>query len=191
MPKKISSPLTEKEARSLNVGEQVLISGLIFTARDKVHLNLLQTGKSPVNMNNHIVFHCGPIIKETVSGYQVLAAAPTTSSRMNKYEPKFIRKFKIRGIIGKGGMDKNVSKALKDKGAVYMSVVGGTAAVLAKTIKKVEAVYKLNEFGTPDAIWALRVENFPAIVTMDSKGVSLHRQVERGSKEQLKKLLSA
>ncbi|MFH1786690.1 MAG: FumA C-terminus/TtdB family hydratase beta subunit [archaeon] len=189
MPKQISSPMSEEEARQLKVGDAVLISGTLFTARDRAHLKLLSGQKFGISLSGHILYHCGPIAKKTAEGYKVISAAPTTSSRMNKYEPELMRKYGIRGIIGKGGMDARVLDTLKEHGAVYFSTVGGTAALLAKSVVSVAGVY-LKELGLPDAVWALNVKDLPAVVTMDSTGNSLHEDVKKRSEKKMGELIS-
>ena len=162
----------------LKVGDKVLLNGTVFTARDKAHLFLLENHFPKIK--NSLIYHCGPLIKNNM----VVAAGPTTSSRLNSYTPKLIEKYNIKAIIGKGGMDDTVLRALKGK-AVYFSAVGGAALVYAKSMK-VKNVYK-KEFGMCEAIWELGVKNFPVIVTMDSKGNSLHRDILTRSKKALER----
>jgi fumarate hydratase class I len=117
----------------------------------------------------------------------VNAAGPTTSGREEPYQADVIKKFGVRAVIGKGGMGKRTSDALKEFGAVYLNAIGGAAQFYAKCITKVEGVNFLEEFGIPEAMWHLSVKEFPAIVTMDSHGNSLHADVEKASAEELKK----
>jgi fumarate hydratase subunit beta len=174
MTYKFTTPLTKQDISKLKVGDKVLLSGTIFTARDKAHLYLLKNNFSKIK--NSVIYHCGPIIKNK----KVIAAGPTTSARMNPYTPQLIKKYAIRAIIGKGGMDDNVLRAMKGK-AVYFSAVGGAAVLYAKAIK-VKGIDK-PEFGMPEAIWELEVKDFPVIVSMDAKGNSLYKEVERKSKK--------
>jgi len=169
----LKTPINQKEVLALKIGDEVLINGTIFTARDKAHHFLLEYTFEKIN--NSIVYHCGPIIKDD----KIIAAGPTTSSRLNRYTPKIIEKYGIKAIIGKGGMNNSVINALKGK-AVYFSAIGGAGVLYAKTMK-IKNVYK-QEFGMPEAIWEFEVENFPAIVTMDSKGNSLYEQIYQKSK---------
>lgn len=152
----------------LKAGDKISLSGTIFTARDKAHLFLLENNFDKVN--NSIIYHCGPIIKDN----KVVAAGPTTSSRLNPYTSELIEKYNIRAIIGKGGMNKDVLSALKGR-AVYFAAVGGAGLVYAKNMK-VTNVYK-QEFGMPEAIWELEVKDFPAIVAMDAHGRSIYEDV--------------
>lgn len=162
-----------------NIGDKVLLNGTIFTARDKAHLFFLKEGFDKIK--DGIIYHCGPLIKNNV----VVAAGPTTSTRMNPYTPELIDKYGIRAIIGKGGMDKEVLEALRGK-AVYFSAIGGAALVYAKGMK-VKNVYKLEEFGMPEAIWELEVKDFPVIVAMDAKGNSIYEDVLANSRREFEK----
>jgi len=164
---------------TLKVGDGVSLSGRVFTARDRAHLFLMKNN-FPRIMNS-IIYHCGPI----VSGNKVIAAGPTSSSRFNIYAKGLIEKYKIRAIIGKGGMDKNVLEALKGK-AVYFSAIGGASLLYTKNIK-LKNVYK-KEFGMADAIYELEVKDFPVIVTMDSKGNSLHDNILKKSESVFEEL---
>jgi len=197
--KTINLPLTKKDAMKLKVGDVVLINGLIVTGRDKVH-KFLFNGKNqkkdmPFNLTGTILYHCGPIVipprPPLVKGmdYKVIAAGPTTSMRVEMYEHKIISDYGLRGIMGKGGMGEHTLKAVKAKGCVYLHTIGGAAAYLADRIKRVVDVWKLEEFGMTEAMWLLEVENFPAIVTMDAHGKSLHKEVEKKSFLALKKLI--
>ena len=190
---KIKTPLSGETARSLRAGQKVLISGTIFTARDKVHGYL--AGKRPLpedmpfNLAGSIIYHCGPVVLEKDGHFTVIAAGPTTSQRMQMYEPFVISHYGVHGIIGKGGMSAEVAEAMRKSGCVYLQAIGGAGALLAEKIKKVEGVWMLEEFGRAEAMWALRVEEFPAFVTMDSTGASIHAEVERTSKERLSGLI--
>jgi fumarate hydratase subunit beta len=177
---RLTTPLPEEEVLKIKAGDKVLLSGTVFSARDKAHRFLLEENLE--KMENAVVYHCGPIIK----GNNVIAAGPTTSARMNPYTPQLIEKYGVRAIIGKGGMDEKVLEALKGK-AVYFSAVGGAAVTCAQSMK-VRGVFK-EEFGMPEAIWEFDVKDFPVIVTMDAHGNSLHKKVLKESEKSLRKLL--
>ena len=176
----LNSPISEKTARSLKLGESVSLSGNIVIARDKVHMRALKTDdKATKYLEGATVFHCGPIMSD--DGKNVIAAGPTTSARMNSIEPDFIRKFKIRAIIGKGGMSDEVSKAMKEVGCVYLAATGGAAVSLAGslTVNGVE----WEDLGMAEAMWLMSAENLgPLIVAMDSNGNSLYENVRRSLK---------
>ncbi len=183
----LNTPLKEEDVRSLKVGDMVFLNGRIFTGRDAVHKYLYEGGDLPI-IKGGIIYHCGPVVIEKGGGWEVVAAGPTTSIREEPYQAEIIKKFGIRGVIGKGGMGENTLKALRENGAVYFHAIGGAAQIYAILVKKVNGVY-LKEFGSPEAVWDLEVENYPLIVTMDANGNSLHKLVEEKSREILKSLI--
>jgi tartrate/fumarate subfamily iron-sulfur-dependent hydro-lyase beta chain len=191
--KTIHLPLTEDEARSLHAGDRVFINGLIVTGRDKLHNYLFNERppkkRVPFHLDGSIIYHCGPIVKRTAKGFQIIASGPTTSMRLEMYEPRIISEYGIRGIMGKGGMGKQTLRALQEYGCVYLHTIGGAAVYLADRVQKVVDVWKLDEFGMTEAMWLFDVKDFPAIVTMDAHGRSLHDEVQENSCRELKKLI--
>jgi len=188
----LNVPCTEDQIRALKVGDEVSLSGVIFTGRDAVHKYLHEGGELPpqVKLRDGILYHCGPVVmKDEQGAWKVTAAGPTTSIREEPYQGEIIRKFGVRGVIGKGGMGDRTLAACKEAGCVYLHAVGGAAQVLAECIKSVRGVYMMEQFGAPEAIWELEVENFPAVVTMDAHGHSLHRDVMASSQAELAKHL--
>lgn len=188
----LTLPFTEEKIRSLKVGDAVEISGIVFTGRDVVHKYLHEGGKLPpeVNLRDGIIYHCGPVvIKDDDGNWKVTAAGPTTSIREEPYQWQIIRDFGIRGVIGKGGMGDKTLEACQQYGCVYFHAVGGAAQVLAECIRKVRSVSFLKEFGSPEAIWELEVERFPAVVTMDAHGGSRHKEILAHSQAELAKRL--
>jgi len=189
---KLSFPFTEEKIRALKVGDEVLITGVLFTGRDAVHKYLHDGGKLPpeVNLKNGILYHCGPVvIKDEQGQWKCVAAGPTTSIREEPYQWQVIRDLNLRGVIGKGGMGERTLIACKEHGCVYLHAIGGAAQVLAERIKRVSNVYMMKEFGAPEAIWEFQVQDFPAVVTMDSHGGSLHKEVFATSQAELAKHL--
>ena len=187
---KLSFPFTEEKIRALKVGEEVLISGVVFTGRDAVHKYLHEGGQLPsgVNLKEGILYHCGPVvIKDEQGAWKCVGAGPTTSIREEPYQWQVIRDFGLRGVIGKGGMGDKTLEACKQYGCVYLHAVGGAAQVLAECIKRVRNVYLMEKFGAPEAIWEFEVESFPAIVTIDAHGNSLHKEVFAASQAELAK----
>ena len=180
-------PFSRDEIRKLKVGDMVLITGKLFTGRDAVHKYLHEGNPSPVDLQNQIIYHCGPVILQEpkTKKYKVTAAGPTTSIREEPYQWQVMRDHGILGVIGKGGMGQKTLDACKEYGAVYFHAVGGAAQVLAERITSVDSVH-LEELGSPEAIWELSVDKFPVVVTMDSHGGSLHKEVEEHSKQMLK-----
>jgi fumarate hydratase class I len=179
----IATPLEEKTIRSLKVGDVVLVSGRMFTGRDAVHAHLMKHDP-PVDLRGAALYHCGPVVQKVGDGWRVTAAGPTTSIREEPYQADVLRRYGVRAVIGKGGMGAKTLAALQETGAVYLNAVGGAAQFYARTIEAVEGV-SLLEFGTPEALWHLRVKGFPAIVTMDAHGNSLHKDIEAASAEVL------
>ena len=186
----LAFPFTEEKIRSLKVGDEVAITGTLFTGRDAVHKYLHEGGKLPpgVNLKDGILYHCGPVvIKDENGNWKCVAAGPTTSIREEPYQWQVIRDFGLRGVIGKGGMGDKTLQACKEHGCVYFHAIGGAAQVLAQCIKRVRNVHMMEQFGAPEAIWEFEVENFPAVVTMDSHGGSLHKEVFAASQAELAK----
>jgi tartrate/fumarate subfamily iron-sulfur-dependent hydro-lyase beta chain len=181
-------PYTEDRIRALKVGDIVHVSGMLYTGRDAVHKYLHEGGVPPVNLRDQILYHCGPVVIKEKGKWVVKAAGPTTSIREEPYQGHLIEKFGLRAVIGKGGMGPKTLEACAKCGCVYLHAVGGAAQVLAECVTEVVGVY-LEEFGSPEAIWAFRVKEFPAVVTMDSHGNSLHAAVLEQSKERLKQLV--
>jgi fumarate hydratase class I len=175
----LRAPLTSEDARALKVGDVVLLSGPMFTGRDAVHSHLMKHDP-PVDLRGSVLYHCGPVVVKDGEGWRVTAAGPTTSIREEPYQAEIIKRYGVRAVIGKGGMGARTLDALKEHGAVYLNAIGGAAQFYARTIKAVNGV-SLLDFGTPEAMWHLTVENFPAIVTMDAHGNSLHKDIEQES----------
>lgn len=185
---KLTFPFTEEKIRALKVGDEVLVSGVIYTGRDAVHKYLHEGGQLPagVSLRDGILYHCGPVVMKQEDGsWKATAAGPTTSIREEPYQWQVIRDFGLRGVIGKGGMGDKTLAACKEHGCVYLHAIGGAAQVLAERIKKVRNVYMMEKFGAPEAIWEFEVEDFPAVVTIDSHGNSLHAEVFAKSKAAL------
>jgi fumarate hydratase class I len=179
----LDTPLTEAGARALRAGDMVFISGLIVTGRDRVHKYLVEhhpvREELPADLAGSVLYHCGPVTVEEDGVYRTLAAGPTTSARMEMYEPEVIGRYGIRGIMGKGGMGPRTLQALKDCGCVYLNTVGGGAVYLAERVVRTAGVWRLDEFGAAEAMWVLQVKDFPAMVTMDSLGNNIHGEIER------------
>ena len=193
---RLQTPLDEALVRSLRIGDQVLLSGRIHTARDAAHKYLASEGTSPatlpagLELQGGVLYHCGPVmVRDDGGSWRVTAAGPTTSAREEPHQDEVLRRYGVRAIIGKGGMGDATRRALAECGAVYLSAVGGAAQVLAASVQRVEDVYFLEEFGSPEAMWSLFVHDFPAVVTMDSTGESLHDRVLRQSSAIAERLL--
>jgi fumarate hydratase class I len=157
-------------------------------------------------LNGSVIYHCGPVVSRVTAGpsgaeaqdgsavtlqdeYKFVAAGPTTSIREEPYQADVMKHFNVKGVIGKGGMGAKTLKGCQETPGVYFHAIGGAASFIAQSVKKVLGVYKL-EFGTPEAFWVIEVENFPAVVTMDSHGGSQHAVIDDSSKKILDELLA-
>jgi fumarate hydratase class I len=185
----LTAPLTEENVRALKVGDVVLVRGEMYTGRDAVHAHLMKN-PPPVDLNGAVLYHCGPVMLKDGEKWLVKAAGPTTSIREEPYQADVIKRYGVRAVIGKGGMGPKTSAALNEFGAVYLNAIGGAAQYYARTVRDVIDV-NLLDFGVPEAMWHLRVENFPAIVTMDAHGNSLHAEVEKATAAELEQLQPA
>jgi fumarate hydratase class I len=183
----------------------VLLSGTILTGRDTAHKWMVDRfiqksilpsvedmrvyGELKKVLCGGLIFHCGPVVGGLETGeYRMLSAGPTTSMREEPYMGKIIRHFDMKGVIGKGGMGEKTLAACTEAPAAYFHAVGGAAAVIARAVEKVHGVLKL-DFGIPEAMWIIQVRDFPAFVTMDSHGTSLHNQVKERSQKVLDRLI--
>jgi fumarate hydratase class I len=184
----LEAPISEEQIRSLKVGDVVMISGRAYTGRDAVHAYLMKH-EPPVDLRGGVLYHCGPVVAKQDGSWKVTAAGPTTSIREEPYQADIIRRYGVRAVVGKGGMGAKTLAALKDHGAVYLNAIGGAAQFYARCIERADDV-SLMEFGTPEAMWHLWLRDFPAIVTMDAHGNSLHKDVEAESGRQLEALQS-
>jgi len=188
---KLNIPISEEEIRSLKCGDTVSLNGVMVTARDAGHKLMVEERPDFLNdlLENGVIYHCGPVVKKEEDEWSFVSAGPTTSAREEPYQGTVIESYTVRGVIGKGGMGKATLDACRKHGAVYFHAVGGAGTLIGQSVKKVENVFKLEEFGTPEAFWVIRVEDFPVIVTMDTHGESLHARVDAESKKQLERLL--
>lgn len=172
---RITTPLTEEVSRTLKAGDSVLITGTIISARDAAHKVMTEAlargEKLPVDWNNQIVYYLGPTPAKP--GDPIGSAGPTTSGRMDAYTPTMLD-LGIKGMVGKGSRSQAVVDSMKKNGTTYFAAVGGAAALIAKSVKKYE-VLAYPELG-PEAVAALTVEDFPAIVVMDTEGNNFYEQ---------------
>ena len=184
---RLTTPLSEADVRGLKAGDIVLLSGHVNTARDAVHKYLFDGGELE-GIQDSVIYHCGPVVIQDEGEHRVVAAGPTTSIREEPYQADIIERFGIRAVIGKGGMGEKTRQACQAHGCVYLHGVGGAAQVYAQCIEKVLGV-SLEEFGSPEAVWQLQVRDFPAVVTIDAHGRSLHQEVSQNSQELLTAIL--
>jgi tartrate/fumarate subfamily iron-sulfur-dependent hydro-lyase beta chain len=173
-------PASKEQIKKLHIGDIVYISGKIFTARDEAHHMMLEHEKIPFDPSKMALFHCGPLMKKENGKWQVVSAGPTTSSRMEIFEDKFLDKFGINIIIGKGGMGDRTEKALQKHIGVYTAYTGGAGALAAEKVEEVLDVYWLEELGMPEAAWIFKVKDFgPLVVAIDSHGKSIYRELKK------------
>jgi fumarate hydratase class I len=202
----IQTPLSDQAVRSLKVGDPVALSGILVTGRDAAHKWMVDTfirktrrahgddhevyqALKPL-LDGSVIYHCGPVVSGLdTQHYRFVAAGPTTSIREEPYQGEVMRHFNVRGVIGKGGMGPRTLQACQDVPGVYLHAIGGAASLIAQTVTRVLGVYKL-DFGVPEAMWVVEVKDFPAVVTMDAHGRSLHQQIEEQSAGVLKELLA-
>jgi len=206
MPIQLQIPVSVEAIRALNVGDSILLSGVMITGRDTVHKWLVDTfikkTRQPTGddlavleaikplLDGGVIYHCGPVVAGLdTKEYRFTAAGPTTSIREEPYQGDVMRLLNVRGVIGKGGMGDKTLAACKEHGCVYLHAIGGAAQVLAECIQRVRGVYMMEQFGAPEAIWEFEVEAFPAVVTMDAHGNSLHQEVLAKSQAELAKRL--
>ncbi len=187
MMETLDTPLSEKDVRSLKLGDIVYLNGQVITGRDEMHIRALEyvdEGKEvPDCIRGSVLYHCGPIMSRSDDGtWTVVAAGPTTSARMNKLESRMISEFGIRAIIGKGGMSPEVGEMMRKTGCVYLAATGGAAVTLADGLFQVEGE-EWSDLGMAEALWRFRAMKLgPFVVAMDADGNSLYENVRRSLK---------
>jgi len=176
--KTIHMPLDRKDILFLKAGEQVFLSGVIYTARDQAHLrmaNMIKEGKGlPLSLERETIYYAGPTPSH---GGKIGSCGPTTSSRMDVFTPALLKKG-LKGMIGKGKRSKVVRDAIKSSGAVYFVAPAGAGAYLSTKIKSMEPV-AFEDLG-PEAIYRLTVEDFPVIVAIDARGGDIYERLSEG-----------
>ena len=171
----VRCPFSEADVRAMKLGEVVALSGPVVSGRDEVHIRALKyidEGKPVPNcLEGAVLFHCGPIMRRLDGGsWSPIAAGPTTSARMNSLEPRFIREFGIRAIIGKGGMSQEVVDAMREVGCVYLAATGGAAVSLAEQLSNASGV-DWEDLGMAEAMWKFEASNLgPLVVAIDEIG---------------------
>jgi fumarate hydratase class I len=202
---RLTIPISEVAIRELRVGDPVALSGVMLTGRDAAHKWMVETFIDKIRapqgddqmvydalrplLRGGAIYHCGPVVAGlNTQQYRFVAAGPTTSTREEPYQAEVIRHFGLKAVIGKGGMGAKTLQACQQEQAVYLHAIGGAASLIARTVRRVVGVHKL-EFGVPEALWVIQVEDFPAVVTMDAHGASLHAEVEARSRRTLDSLL--
>ena len=204
--KKLNIPISEEEIRDLKVGDAVQLSGIATTGRDAAHKYMVDTlikGARSLSgddqtmfdelhsiLNGGAIYHCGPIVRNDEGKWSIVSSGPTTSIRDEIYQDTVIEAFKVRVVIGKGGMGPRTLAACQKFGAVYLHGIGGAGVYNAAAMVEVIDVFKSEEFGLPEAFWKVRFKDFAGIVTMDSHGRSLHEELGETFDEQFDRLVS-
>lgn len=205
--REITIPISDDVIRSLHAGDPVNLTGVMLTGRDAVHKwmsdTFIKKTRQPQGddlqvyeaikkyLDHGVLYHCGPVVSGLdTKEYKFVAAGPTTSIREEPYQADMMKHFSIKGVIGKGGMGPKTLKGCEETPGVYFHAIGGAASFLAQTVQRVLGVYKLEEFGVPEAMWVIEVKDFPVVVTMDAHGVSKHSTLDESSKEVLDGLLA-
>ncbi len=202
--REVTIPISDDVICSLKVGDPVALNGVMVTGRDTAHKWLVETfikktrtlqgddlqvyeALKPL-LAGGVIYHCGPVVAGLdTKQYKFVAAGPTTSIREEPYQADVMKHFEIKGVIGKGGMGAKTLKGCQDVPFVYLHAIGGAATYIAQSVTKVLGVYKY-DFGVPEALWVIQVKDFPAVVTMDAHGQSLHSVIEEKSGQALKDL---
>jgi fumarate hydratase class I len=199
-------PISEEAVRRLRVGDQVRLTGVVVLGRDAAHKFMMDHfvhvpsisaadqalhGELAKLLNEGALYHCGPVVSRDAQGaWHFVSAGPTTSIREEPYEAEVISHFGLRAVIGKGGMGPKTLAACQKYGCVYLHAVGGAATLIAHTVKEVLTVYMKEELGVPEAMWVIRVQDFPVVVTMDTHGESLHERIAAESHARLAGLIA-
>ena len=204
--KHLTMPLSDEAIRDLKVGDPVLLTGTMITARDAAHKWMVETfikkTRQPQGddleayaaikplLQGGAIYHCGPVVSGLdTREYRFVAAGPTTSIREEPYQGDVMRHFNVKAVIGKGGMGAKTLAACAEVPGVYLHAIGGAASLIAQKVIKVPGVHKM-QFGVPEALWVIEVRDFPAVVTMDAHGRSLHAVMDQQSRAQLDQLLA-
>ncbi len=188
---KMTTPISEEDIRSLKVGDEVFLSGTIVTARDEAHKLMVEEKPEFIRefLDGSVIYHCGPVVKQDENGeWSFVSAGPTTSAREEPYQATVMCEYNVRGVIGKGGMGDKTAEGLHRCGGVYFHAVGGAGTLIANSVKKVKTVFKLEEFGSPEAFWVIEVKDFPLVVTMDSHNKSIHKDIREKSEKKAEEL---
>ena len=203
----LTIPIPDEAIRGLKVGDPVSLSGVMITGRDTAHKWMVETfvkeTRRPEGDDREVyealkdllaggaIYHCGPVVAGLdTKEYRFVAAGPTTSTREEPYQGDVMHHFNVKAVIGKGGMGPKTLAACQEVPGVYLHAIGGAASLIAQSVQRVLTVHKL-AFGVPEAMWVIEVKDFPAVVTMDAHGASLHAEVEVRSKANLERLLAA
>lgn len=183
----LKPPLDEADVRMLKLEDTVLINGIIFGIRDATQIRIFDEGiEPPADLAGSVCLHTAPGVKKRPDGkYEKLSIGTTTSTRMDRFVPGLLERYKVRAIVGKGGLLQGSVDAMQKLGGVYLAIVGGAAALETMQIEEIEEVWW--EDLMPECLWKFRVKNFgPLVVAIDSHGHSLYRNIEQLAAEKIR-----
>ncbi len=186
--KDIALPMSSGDARGLKLGEQVTVSGLLFTGRSRFHIRAVEQNIFPPidYAKINCFFHVGPVMRKDSSGWSVVSCEPTSSIRFERYGADVVRKFRLHTLIGKTTMGPATVSALEEVGGVYLSKIGLSGNALRDQVRKIRGVYFLDELGKTESTWIYEVEKFgPFFVAIDAHGNSYFRDLESEVKKVL------
>lgn len=176
----LTSPLDESDIVDLKAGDLIKINGEIITARDKAYSRILELSnnekKLPANLQGKIIYHCGPLARKTNGEWEIISAGPTTSARLDDSQIEFVESTKVRALIGKGGVSREVAEKLSELGCIYLAFTGGAGALAASSIESVEDIL-WEDLGMAEAVWILKAKDFgPLVVAIDAEGKNLYHK---------------
>ncbi len=184
MARLLTLPLDADAVHALRAGDEVLLSGRALTAREAAHRRLVDADPPDEGvlrvLRGGAIYHCGPVVAQDplTNAWRFVAAGPTASVRMEPWTPDVIAAYGPRVVLGKGGMGPRTLAALRAHGAVYLHAAGGLAVTLARHVVRVYGAHDLDALGVTDALWEIELDAFPAVVTMDAHGDTLHARAE-------------
>jgi L(+)-tartrate dehydratase beta subunit len=185
----LATPLSESDVRRLQLEDTVRIDGTIFGIRDATQIRIFDEGVAPpVDLTGSVCLHTAPGVRKRPDGkFEKLSIGTTTSTRMDRFVPGLLHTYGVRAVVGKGGLLQGSVDAMKNYGAVYLAIVGGTAALETNQIEEIEDVWW--EDLMPECLWKFRVKNFgPLIVAIDSHGNSLYRSIRETAAKRIESL---
>jgi len=185
-------PISDDDITKLRIGDTIYVSGILVSARDSAHVRMVESirkgEKLPVDLKGGVIYHAGPVALKQGDTWRIISMGPTTSARMDDFEPEVIEKLGVKLVIGKGGMGPKTTEAMRKFKAAYAIFTGGAGVLAAKAIKRVLGVHWL-DLGIAEAMWILEVENFgPLTVVIDSYGNNYYEDLRKNVREKVKEL---
>jgi len=188
----LKTPISDEDITKLRIGDTIYVSGILISARDSAHVRMVESIKKgeklPVDLKGGVIYHAGPVALKQGDTWRIISMGPTTSARMDDFEPEVIEKLGVKLVIGKGGMGPKTTEAMRKFKAAYAIFTGGAGVLAAKAIKRVLGVHWL-DLGIAEAMWILEVENFgPLTVVIDSYGNNYYEDLRKNVREKVKEL---